>query len=98
MEAVLNELVSVDDLLVRPCLEGGERGRLGRVDCEESRGRGPTLPSISPGRATELRLPAVPAAPGYCARRPSAAQADGSCSFLRHRVTVFPRQEAGLEI
>lgn len=35
MEAVLNELVSVEDLLVRPGLEGG-KGNIGRAGPEES--------------------------------------------------------------
>lgn len=70
MEAVLNELVSVDDLLVRP----GPEERKGKIRAGGSRGeadRGQTLfPSSALPREAELRLPAAFAASGSCREAP----------------------------
>lgn len=70
MEAVLNELVSVEDLLVRPGPEGGNREiRKGGPSGEWGRGQ-TLLPASALPWEAELRFPAAPAASGCCLEVP----------------------------
>lgn len=66
MEAVLNDLVSVDDLLVRPGPEGGR----GSIRTGGSRGKSDWSQTLYPAsvlpKEAELRLPAPSAASGSC--------------------------------
>lgn len=72
MEAVLNELVSVDDLLVRP----GPEGRKGKIRAGGVLRKSDRVQTLFPSsvllREAELRLPAAFAAFGSCREVPLA--------------------------